>query len=549
MLDRAVDDLVVSKSTCGRFQVAAIGLPGAQARCRSPEDLCTAAHLGDWPALQAFASFPGIVLLNDDVHDEVWVFGDQSGVRHLFYAETDHGLLFATQFSFLQQLSTIPRNIDPHCMIDVLQYEHALGNRTLLRAVRLLRPSEYIRAAGGNVSIAAKPETEGPIGGPVPAHARDDVPQELFVRLLAAVRMQTEGFRQVVVPLSGGLDSRALLGAAVACGRNVRAITFGNNDSLEVACAREVARAYDVPHEVVPIDGSMFPDWLRIGVEVSGGMVGACHFHIASLLDAIPADCIVLDGLGGDALSGGHLKPGMLLPGGRERAARLIAKLRLTGWRNPELVDLLAEPLQEALSQRPSLAERLVARAGAPTWEWCHEFDLRERQVRMISRGPEILRRKAVVASPFHAADVRAIFRALGLRQLVEQRAYLAMHRTYLPLGAAVADAGRRMPVAAPLVRRVVGKLRDAVTRRLRLRHGDRSFNPNSLNYPVWFAEDSLGTFRSLVMKNASNLGALVRPATIAMLDSQDALTVTSVGKLGVLFSLAKWNECSSMFD
>ncbi len=71
--------------------------------------------------------------------------------------------------------------------------------------------------------------------------------------------------RPSVVPVTGGRDSRLVLGAALAAGIDFRTTTGGEPGHPDVEIGRQLARAAGVPHSILEHDphGSLMSDWRR----------------------------------------------------------------------------------------------------------------------------------------------------------------------------------------------------------------------------------------------------------------------------------------------
>ena len=78
-------------------------------------------------------------------------------------------------------------------------------------------------------------------------------PSKLLIEIVADL---TNGASDVVIPLSGGRDSRALLGAALHAfpNRNIHCITFGSEGSEDVEGAKVACAGARVSHQLVDPD-------------------------------------------------------------------------------------------------------------------------------------------------------------------------------------------------------------------------------------------------------------------------------------------------------
>ncbi len=84
---------------------------------------------------------------------------------------------------------------------------------------------------------------------------------EVFERVISQL-LDRIGNRQVLLPLSGGLDSRALALMLKQAGKkNVLCYTYGKEGNRESAISREVAEALGFPWEFVPYSKKSWQDW------------------------------------------------------------------------------------------------------------------------------------------------------------------------------------------------------------------------------------------------------------------------------------------------
>jgi hypothetical protein len=145
------------------------------------------------------------------------------------------------------------------------------------------------------------------------AHASEH--EDAAKLLVEIVAERTAGAPGVAIPLSGGRDSRAILGAALEIfpARHIHCFTFGSNGSADVEGARAVCRTAGASHRVIDPDAVSWDlDALaremekriarRMGIPPIDGM------HIFSrVAELIPAEMPVLSGYLGIVAVGKHL--------------------------------------------------------------------------------------------------------------------------------------------------------------------------------------------------------------------------------------------------
>jgi len=394
---------------------------------------------------------------------------DPFGLHPVYYAAEGESLVFCTKLNPLLRSGLVDWSFDPAALVDFFTYEHVTGHRTFADGVRVLPPGTVLQFHDGRVTLTPYREWRF---GTSERGDRARVADRLFEALRAAVARSFEPGQRVAVTLSGGLDSRALLGCAVSVGGcRLRTYTFGTHGCPDVTLARRLARVCGVPNVTVHTDGRYLQRWIDHGVYVTGGMVNCIHYHILSLAATLRVEAdVVLEGLGGDALTGGHLRPGMRHVGSKDALARAVYRLRATAWPTRRvLASILRPEVMDATRYDPHDAVRphFEAPAIRCAWMGCHHFDLDERQRRFIQYGPHLLRPLVNVQTPFYDPEVTAILSELPASEMAGQLAYLAMHRRCLPALAQVPDALRGLPVSWPDSVRLGKRVFDAGRRRL----------------------------------------------------------------------------------
>jgi asparagine synthase (glutamine-hydrolysing) len=139
---------------------------------------------------------------------------DGLGVKPLYYAETQGGVLFASELKALLACSDMDRDIDPHAVWLYLSYLWSPTPYTMLRAVRKLEPGCALRVREGRI---VKRWRFYELPYPAPRFDGDAKTAALAVRKALDIAVQRQMVADVPVGafLSGGLDSSAV----VACAR------------------------------------------------------------------------------------------------------------------------------------------------------------------------------------------------------------------------------------------------------------------------------------------------------------------------------------------
>ena len=125
-------------------------------------------------------------------------------------------------------------------MAALLRYGFVPGPLTPLRSVCKLEAGDVLTITRERVTVAPRPLAS------FPAATAD----ALTSRLLEAVARETDGLNSIVLPLSGGLVSRALLGAALAVfpREAITTLTYGHPRSWDFRLGAALAQKFGVRH-------------------------------------------------------------------------------------------------------------------------------------------------------------------------------------------------------------------------------------------------------------------------------------------------------------
>ena len=142
---------------------------------------------------------------------------DGLGVKPLYTAQLDDGVLFASEIKSLLQTERVPRDIDLAALHYHLAYLWAPAPYTMLRHVRKLRPGHALLVRDGRVAREWS-HYEMPYGAKQLGGSEAEIAERLAHEVEMAVERQMVADVPVGAFLSGGLDSSAV----VAMMRRVR---------------------------------------------------------------------------------------------------------------------------------------------------------------------------------------------------------------------------------------------------------------------------------------------------------------------------------------
>jgi len=150
---------------------------------------------------------------------------DGAGVKPLYVAQTDSGVLFASELKALLAYPGLDRSLDAAAAWSHLTYLWAPTPLTMLKSVRKLEPGHALRVEAGRVTRKWR-FYELPYPAPRFGGSVDEAALQLRASLQTAVTRQMVADVEVGAFLSGGLDSSAVVACARGQARGGRLACF-----------------------------------------------------------------------------------------------------------------------------------------------------------------------------------------------------------------------------------------------------------------------------------------------------------------------------------
>jgi asparagine synthase (glutamine-hydrolysing) len=240
---------------------------------------------------------------------------DRYGIKPLYYLQSDHTLLFASEIKAILPYLDRPPGVDLLALNEYFSFQNTFSDRTLFEGVRLLSPGHYltINLATGRLSSTRYWDFDftGDLSLP-----KAEIESQLVDLIQRAAVCQTVSDVPVGCYLSGGMDSGTI--TAVTARHLGRIRTFTGGFDLSEAAAHEMtfderesaermANAFQSEHyECVLHSGDMEAVMPRLVHHLEDLRVGQCYpnFYIARLASKFVK--VVLAGTGGDELFGGY---------------------------------------------------------------------------------------------------------------------------------------------------------------------------------------------------------------------------------------------------
>lgn len=196
------------------------------------------------------------VLIADRRNNAMMAIRDRFGIKPLFYAIHEGGVVFASEIKALLALG-VPARWNREAVLQESYFVRP-HSRSMFEGIYTVPPGHYAIAQGAEVSVYPYWDMEYPTAEVLSADARSDeeVVAGFRAALEDAVRERLVADVEVASYLSGGIDSCAVLGLAQSMmDRPIRAYTLSFDDALfdESALAEEQANFCGATYHPVPV--------------------------------------------------------------------------------------------------------------------------------------------------------------------------------------------------------------------------------------------------------------------------------------------------------
>ncbi len=268
---------------------------GETADCRDPqranEFLAKTYHEGGCEALGH---------LNGGVCAAVWerdvqrlsLVTDFLGLRPLFYLQQPGRLAFASEIKALLALGWIQPSINEEALAEWLAFEVLDGDRTLFKDIKRLPPGSVLIWEGEQTKVY--PYVHLGYSEELLRWSESQWVEAFIETLGQSLQRRLVNPQGYVLPLSGGLDSRLLLGLiSTRLQQVLPLVTYGEPSSRDVKRAKEMGKTLGYPHQILFLDEEYPKKFARACIERSEGYLNVVDSH-GWTLNSLPSSCQVL---------------------------------------------------------------------------------------------------------------------------------------------------------------------------------------------------------------------------------------------------------------
>jgi asparagine synthase (glutamine-hydrolysing) len=240
---------------------------------------------------------------------KLFLFNDRLGLYPHYYHSSPGRLIFSCEIKGILCDKTVPKKFDLVAIAQYIRFQRLLGTRTFFEDIHLLPYSSilFYDLKTGAFNVDHYWDFDQIPEWPIRATFQDAV-DETSRLLNASISNCIQGDEKVGVYLSGGLDSRTILGIASSMRPGIPSLTYGVPNCWDAVYAQRIARKTKSPHTFIPIEnGKWVADYVDYHLETTEGFITWTHSHAALTLS--PARELLdvnLTGFYGDGLIGGR---------------------------------------------------------------------------------------------------------------------------------------------------------------------------------------------------------------------------------------------------
>lgn len=446
-------------------------------------------HGADWISKQN-GVFAGAMI--DARERTVVLFGDRYATRALFYRIDADGVLFSTRLLPLCRTCEGGVQLNQRALARRMRAQFLRGDDTLVSGIEQLPPATVLTIRDGRPTSTTywSPQYRTAFRPDDLDRCADGFVDSLTRAIQRAVSASSAPFGSL---LSGGLDSRIIVGLAAPICRDLYTLAYGIDGSDDRVYGAAVASAVGAAHDGLTIDPDALLDRLDRGLFLTDGMLDLRHFHgLAAYGRMKPRVRAIFDGQAGDHFTGYLLTKTLEWMRERSPAALVRALYEIDATSSEALGDevlaaVLPTELREHYRAIPSEYPQFVNACRQERFgDWVDAFHLRQRQRRYIANTVNNIRAELPVLTPFLDYEFVDFCLTVPEEMRWKRRLYIHTFTRHLPALSRIPWSATGRPIGAdPLPASRWKELRARCVATIRRRSGYRLF----ANDPQRFAD------------------------------------------------------------
>lgn len=217
-----------------------------------------------------------LVVIHDARNNSIVISTDRTASRPLYYAISAGALFLSPEIKAILPNMSFGKGINETALALFLTNGYLIGEHTYWEGIKSLEPATNLEIDLVNGSIKTTRYWEFLFDDNVVDHGSAYFSAELSQLLKQAVGRAASGGYRIAVPLSGGVDSRAVLYSCLEALPRVSAVTWGvtsDKKDSDALIAQRLCKELGVDHRFLLLDISKLPENAREWVIDTEGMI------------------------------------------------------------------------------------------------------------------------------------------------------------------------------------------------------------------------------------------------------------------------------------
>ena len=234
------------------------------------------------------------------------IVNDRFGSYPLYYAHDKGRFIFAQEVKAILSVPGFEKHLDLTALADYIYFQTLLGFHTFFEGVRLLPGGSFLRYSLPENALQIQPYWDFSKIKPLPVSLHfEEAVEEATALLENAVNKYSLKNRKIGLFLSGGYDSRIILGLLKSESRPIVTVTFGQKNCRDVNYAASIAEKKRTRHHFFEfVDGNWVIEYTPLHLTLTEGFHSWIHAHGISTLSQVREFMEVnYSGLWGDDLA------------------------------------------------------------------------------------------------------------------------------------------------------------------------------------------------------------------------------------------------------
>lgn len=343
------------------------------------------------------------IVILDKKLGRLLIISDRYGLRPIFYFNDDGYLLFGSEVKAILQDKKLKKIVDDHSVTDLFAFGYILENRTLFKDINVLPPASILEFIDGKVSI--KKYWDFDFNREYKNYNEKYYIDNLSKTIRHAVERQIIGNHKLGALLSGGLDSRTIIGFVRDFKKEneVHTFTYGKKNCNDAKFAQVISERIGTIHHYYEFRPDDIISNAEEVVYKTDGMLNILNApRMQTYRDIARFSNVIFHGWIGDTTNGDFFDPNIDSNNDNLNIFKRLCPL------SADLKNLFNKSYYPIVEQSLNTSKKYILKTGnnikLPSNRLIY-YNLKERQRRLISVGFIYMRNYLESRTPFSDND------------------------------------------------------------------------------------------------------------------------------------------------